>query len=118
MIKIGFPIISQNGLSSEVSDHFGMAEDFAIATVDNDRIISLEFAHNDPNVRGGKNPAKFLAEIGVNIVIAGSIGPHMIAILLKEGIRIFRDAEGTIEEVFEDFKDNRLSESRTAEDMD
>ncbi|MCD1293795.1 hypothetical protein CUJ83_02135 [Methanocella sp. CWC-04] len=118
MIKMAVPVLSPNGLQSEITDHFGMAEDFVILETEGVEIKSFEILHNDPNVKGGKTPAKFLADIGVKIILSGYVGPHMLVILLNEGVRVFKGAVGTAEDAFEDYKAGMLTEVFKIEDMD
>ncbi len=41
-MKIGIPVISTNGLSAEVNEHFGMSEYFVLLEVEGDKIIKTE----------------------------------------------------------------------------
>lgn len=118
MVKVAIPVESPNGLLSELSDHFGMAEDFAVFEYDHGDIADLKFVHNDQEaLPEPKTNARFLADEGVKVVLAGFIGPHMLAVLLGEGIRIFKGAAGTLEDVLEDFKADMLTEVHSPGEM-
>jgi predicted Fe-Mo cluster-binding NifX family protein len=117
-MRIGIPVVAANGMGSEINDHFGMSETFALLDVDGDKITKLEFAEGGPSLKERKTPAALLAGKEVNIVLAGGIGPHMIKELLDAGIRIYRGAVGTVEQAFEDYKVDMLAEVRTAGDME
>jgi predicted Fe-Mo cluster-binding NifX family protein len=117
-MKLGIPVISTNGLSAEVNEHFGMSEYFVLLEVEGDQIGKVCILENSPSQKDHKSPAEFLADHGVGIVLAGGIGPHMIMELLDGGIRIFRGAAGTAEQAFEDYKAGMLNEVRTAGDME
>jgi predicted Fe-Mo cluster-binding NifX family protein len=112
-MKIGVPIIEPNGMASEVNDHFGMSEHFAILEVEGDDIKGLEFIRESPSLKEHRTPPGLLAEHGVEVVLAGGIGPHMIEELLDKGIKIFRGAAGTIEQAFEDYKAGMLSQAKS-----
>lgn len=118
MTRIAVPVVSPNNLLSELSDHFGMSEYFAIIDYESGAVGSLRIIHNDPYSPEHKSNAQFLADNGVKIVLAGSIGPHMLGILLGEGIRVFKGAAGTLEDVIEDYKAGYLTEVYSAGDMD
>ena len=118
MVKVAIPVESPNGLLAELNDHFGMTEDFAVFEYDHGSIIDLKFLHNDPaREPEPKTSAQFLVDEGVKMVLAGYIGPHMLTVLLGEGIRVFKGAVGTLEDVLEDFKADMLTEVHTPGDM-
>jgi predicted Fe-Mo cluster-binding NifX family protein len=109
-MKIGVPIMAPEGLASEVNDHFGMSEYFALLEVDGGEIKKVEIIGDNPSEGERKSPAGLLADRGVKVVLAGGIGPHMIKDLQDSGVRIFRGAAGTVEQAFEDYKAGMLSE--------
>jgi predicted Fe-Mo cluster-binding NifX family protein len=109
MIRLAVPVRSPDGLSSKVFEHFGKSDDFAIIDMESDSIKSFGFLNN-PSRESQKKAADFLADHGVNIVIAGSIGPCMIKILLDRGVKLFMNAEGTVNDAIEDFKAGKLKE--------
>ena len=118
MVKVAVPIESPNGLLSELSDHFGMAEDFAVFEYDHGNISDMKLVRNETIEKPEHvSNALFLVNEGVKIVLAGSIGPHMLTILLGEGIRVFKGATGTLEDVLEDFKADMLTEVYTPGEM-
>ncbi|WP_424359565.1 NifB/NifX family molybdenum-iron cluster-binding protein [Methanocella sp. MCL-LM] len=118
MVKVAIPVESANGMLSELSDHFGMAEDFAVFEYDHGEVGDLRFIHNDPDRKPEpKTNAQFLADEDVKMVLAGFIGPHMLTVLLGEGIRVYKGAVGTLEDVLEDFKADMLTEVHTPGEM-
>jgi predicted Fe-Mo cluster-binding NifX family protein len=109
-MRIAIPIVSANGMSSEVNEHFGMSEFFALLEVEGDKIVKMEVLEDSPSVKEPRTPAELLSDHGADIVLAGGIGPHMIQELSTLGIRIFKGAAGTVEQAFEDYKAGMLSE--------
>ncbi|OPY27381.1 MAG: Dinitrogenase iron-molybdenum cofactor [Methanocella sp. PtaU1.Bin125] len=118
MVRVAVPVVSPEGMRSELSDHFGMASDFAVFEYDNGEISDLRYISNDPSKKGAMNNGQFLAENGVKMVLAGSIGPHMLAVLLDRGVRVLKGAVGTLEDVLEDLKAGMLTEVYDVGDMD
>ena len=116
-MRLGIPVVAANGMASEVNEHFGMSEHFALLDVDDGTITELDFISDSPDLKDHKTPAALLAEKGVNIVLAGGIGPHMIKELLDAGLRIYRGAAGDVDQAFEDYKAGMLTEVRTAGEM-
>jgi len=102
--------MAPEGLASEVNDHFGMSEYFLLLDAEEGRIVSTEVLEDSPTIKERKTPAEIMADHGVKVVLAGGIGPHMIAELAGHGIRIFRGAAGTAGQAFEDYMAGMLSE--------
>lgn len=117
MVLVAVPVFSPEGMQSELNDHFGMAEDFAIFEYDNGEVTELRFISSDSSVEGAKTNGELLADAGVQMVLAGSIGPHMLTVLLDKGVRVFKGAAGTLEDVIEDFKAGMLTEVHTPGEM-
>lgn len=117
-MKFGIPIVTPNGMASEVNDHFGMSEYFVLVDIDGDTVSKPDFVENGPDLKERKTPAAFLANKGVHVVLAGGIGPHMIKELLDAGIRVYRGAVGSVEQAIEDYRAGMLSEVRTAGEME
>jgi len=76
--------IAQDGNS--VSEHFGHCQSYAIFDVE-DSIIYRRDDLPNPGHEPGRLPA-FLAEHGVNLVIAGGMGPRAIEIFSENGIDV------------------------------
>ncbi len=113
MVLVAVPVVSPEGIKSELNDHFGMAEDFAIFEYDNGEVAGLKFVSNDSSVEGAKTNAEMLVDNDVKIALAGSIGPHMLVVLLDKGIRVYKGALGMLEDAIEDYKAGMLTEVRT-----
>jgi predicted Fe-Mo cluster-binding NifX family protein len=118
MVKIAIPVTDPEGMRSELSDHFGMAKDFAVFEYSNGEISGLTFITNDPMKKGATNNGQYLVDNDVKMVLAGSIGPHMLTVLLDKGVRVYKGAAGTLQDVIEDLKAGMLTEVRTAGEMD
>jgi predicted Fe-Mo cluster-binding NifX family protein len=118
MVKVAVPVIEPEGMQSELSDHFGMANDFAVFEFENGKVSDLKYISNDPSKKGAINNGQFLADNDVRMVLAGSIGPHMLTVLLDKGVRVFKGAAGTLQDVIEDLKAGMLTEVHSAGDMD
>lgn len=117
MVRMAVPVVSPEGMQSEINDHFGMAEDIAVFEYDDGRVEHLRFISNDSSVEGAKTNAEVLVEHDVKIVLAGSIGPHMLTVLLGSGIRVFKGAVGALGDAIEDYKAGMLTEVRTPGEM-
>ena len=66
--------------------------------------------------RGGAGPraVQFIAESGANIVISGRYGPNAISALGAAGIKAYLAQEGTVDDVLQDYLENRLVLAKSA----
>ena len=80
-----FAIPIQDGL---LSRHFGHCEMFALIDLDSDSGIAAEKEEvKAPPHEPGLLP-RWLAERGVNVVIAAGMGPRAVNLLAEQGIRV------------------------------
>lgn len=110
MTRLVVPVISPEGLSSRISEHFARSEYFAILEADGDEVVSADVIHCVPE--DDKKKAELLADRGVEVVLAGRIGSCMIRVFMDRGIQMYSGAEGTALQAFEDFKAGKLAEVR------
>lgn len=109
-MKIGV-VAEGDSLGSLVGEDFGHSPYFLI--VDSDTydftVVENEFANGDG---AGYKVAEAIAGLGVDAVIVGGIGTHGLKILQDAKIRVFYDADGTVEENLDDFKKRIELENR------
>lgn len=108
MPRIAVPVVSPAGLASVVSDHFAMSECFAILDVERGRIAPVEFVRNPG--QGEAKAAELLVEHGAEVVLAGRIGSCMTRVFMDEGVRVFSEAGGTVEQAVKDYEAGKLTE--------
>jgi predicted Fe-Mo cluster-binding NifX family protein len=84
MKKKRFAIPTING---KLCSHFGRCEKFAIVEVEEKKILN-EYNLEPPKHQSGVYP-KFLADNGVNIIIAGGMGPDAHRLFRKNKIEVF-----------------------------
>lgn len=87
--------IAQDG--EIVSAHFGHCESYAIFEME-DGTLARQADLLSPGHEPGRLPA-FLAENGVNAVIAGGMGPRAVELFHMNGIEVFLGIAGEIEAV-------------------
>lgn len=94
-------------LNEKLTAHFGHCEKFAIVVVEDNKVIKEEFI--DPPVHQPGVYPKYLAEQGVNVIIAGGMGQkaqdlfHMNNIEVHMGV-----ADGTPVELVSQYLNNQL----------
>jgi predicted Fe-Mo cluster-binding NifX family protein len=74
-------------IAGKLCAHFGHCESFAIVAVENSKIISESFVA-PPAHHPGSYP-NFLAELGVNTIITGGMGPKAQDIFTENNIEVY-----------------------------
>ena len=79
-----------------VSEHFGHCEGYAVYNIENNNAVWQENIAN-PGHSPGFLPV-FLAERGINTVIAGGMGPRAVDLFCENGIDVVLGVHGPAEE--------------------
>ncbi len=108
MTRFAVPVVSPEGPGSKVSEHFARSEYFAILDAIEGKVVSVKVVHCVPE--DDKKKAGLLADMGVEIVLAGRIGSCMISVFMGRGIQMYGGAEGTALQAFEDYTAGKLAE--------
>lgn len=99
-------------MQSLVDPRFGRAKLFIV--IDTDTGAS-EVVDNRKNVNAaqgaGIQAARNVAELGVQAVVTGNIGPKAFSTLQAGGISIYIGAEGTVKDAVEQFKSGGLKQA-------
>jgi len=89
-----------------VSQHFGHCKSYTIADVEEGKVITKTLI-DSPGHQPGLLPV-FLAEKGVSCVIAGGMGQRAQGLFAEKGIIVITGASGSVDQVLEDFVNDRL----------
>ena len=82
-MKIKFAIPTANG---QLTQHFGRCDKFAVVEIEDNKIIKEEFL-TPPEHQPGSFP-RFLASKGVDVVIAGGMGPQAQNLFAENNIKV------------------------------
>ncbi len=94
-------------LNNELTAHFGHCEKFAIIETENSTVIKEEFV-TPPLHQPGVYP-RFLADQGVDIIIAGGMGQKAQSLFAAQNIQVFIGvAQGSPRELVEQYLENKL----------
>lgn len=93
-MKIAVP--TRNG---KVDDHFGHCDHYTIYTVENKQIISREEFPSPQGCGCKSGIAADLQQMGVEVMLAGSMGAGALNKLQAYGIKVVRGCMGDIESV-------------------
>ncbi len=107
MIKLAVPT-----RGNEVDDHFGHCEAYTIFTVNAENKIEKTEILPSPQGCGCKsNIASILKEIGVNVMLAGSMGDGALRVLQHHGIDVCRGCSGDVRQLAEAFIQGEIDDS-------
>jgi predicted Fe-Mo cluster-binding NifX family protein len=95
-----------------VSFHFGHCPEYRIFDVENSNIDFSDTLAN-PGHQPGVLP-RFLADHGINCIIAGGMGPRAIELFKESNIEVVVGAMGKVEDVVEAYVKGTLVTSHTA----
>lgn len=91
-------------------NHFGHCEQFAIVTVDGDKIVHKDLM-NPPRHEPGVLP-RWLHGLGVDVIIAGGMGRRALDLFAQNGIQVITGASNlTPEMLVEQFLTQSLQTS-------
>ena len=109
MKRIAFSCEDQNGLSSEMSMHFGRCPFFTLVDVEEGKMTNTQVVANPAfeNHVPGVVP-KFISEQKVNVMIAGGMGPKAIDMFNDFGIEVATGVGGKVEKVLKAYLDGRV----------
>ena len=111
-MKICIPTLNQNGLESTLSSHFGRANVFAIV---DDETNEIRFIQNTGQHHGGgMTPAELIRNEGVHVVLCGGLGVKAVRLFEQQGIHVYNQASGTVNEALKAYKAGTLPEATDA----
>lgn len=109
IMKVCFPVESNEGVKSIPYGHFGTAPLFVICDLETNTVKSV--GNGDLGHEHGKcQPMKALSGEEVDAVVVGGIGAGAINKLNSMGIKVFQAIQGDLEKNLEAFKGNKLKE--------
>lgn len=91
---------------NEIATHFGHCEEFLIVDTEDGKEISRKEVEN-PGHQPGFLP-KFLAEKGVECMIAGGIGMYAQNLFSDNGVSVIPGVQGTADTVVDAFLSGKL----------
>lgn len=107
-MKIGIPTEGDSGLDESVSQHFGRAPTFTIVDTDS---MGVEVVTNVKKSGGSAQPPEQLLEEGVQVMLCSGLGPKAINMFEQFGIEVYIGAEGTVEQVLDNWESGELKEA-------
>jgi predicted Fe-Mo cluster-binding NifX family protein len=102
-MKLAIPVLENKGDQSPISEHFGHADYFAFAEI-NDGNYEINVIENPmaETHEPGQIPY-FMKENNVDVMVVRGIGGRAIQFFSDLGIQIYRGASGSVKEIVEEY---------------
>ena len=105
-----------NNLQSPLDPRFGRAKYFIVVDTETGAFLAADNTVNLNASQGaGIQAGKRVAELGVNGLITGHLGPKAFSTLQAGGVKIYAGASGTVAEAIEQFKAGKLQPAASAD---
>jgi predicted Fe-Mo cluster-binding NifX family protein len=102
-------------LQSPVDPRFGRAKWFIVVDTESGDFNAVDNKKNFDAAQGaGIQAGRNVAELGVDAVITGNVGPKAFATLKAAGIDVHIGANGTVQDALEQFKAGELAATQDA----
>jgi predicted Fe-Mo cluster-binding NifX family protein len=99
-----------------VDPRFGRARCFVVLDTDGGEATAVDNSANLNATQGaGVQAAKTVADLGVDAILTGHVGPKAFSALRAAGVRVFTGAAGTVAEAVRQFQDGVLAEAAEAD---
>ena len=108
-MKVCFPVQKDEGVESQVYNHFGSAPVFIVVETEEKGVQRVD--NRDLNhVHGACNPVMALGGQNVDALVVGGIGGGALMKLNAMGVKVYEAASRTVKENLELLKGNKLQE--------
>lgn len=97
-------------LTSEVDPRFGRARCFIVFDTDTGDFSTHDNTQNLNAVQGaGIQAARSVADLKVEAVVTGNVGPKAFSVLQQANVKIYLGAKGSVKDAFEQFQSGQLA---------
>ena len=102
-------------MEAEVDPRFGRAQQFIVADTETGASEAHDNSQNLNAMQGaGVQAAQNVADLGVEALVTGNVGPKAFAALNAAGIKIYVGASGTVRDALAQFRAGQLQSASQA----
>jgi predicted Fe-Mo cluster-binding NifX family protein len=111
---VAVPSELPGGLESPIGAHFGHCDIYTLVSIEDGQIQHVDVVPNVPHQQGGcMAPVQYLAEKGVNQLIAGGMGLRPLMGFNQVGIEVYYGGNvATVGEAVQSIIDGKLTQFR------
>ena len=106
--KIAVPCLGEANLQAQMSPHFGRCDSYAILTIQNGKVESVESLSNSTHT-DCSSPVQALAKRGVQLMLVGGMGMRPYMSFKEQGIAVNSGFAGTVAEALESYLKNETT---------
>ena len=113
-MQIGVAAESNSGLEAEISRHFGRCPYYVILEAEEEKVKQPVKVIANPYATAHGQPGQvpsFLKEQGIEVIIAGGMGPRAVGFFNQYGIKVVTGASGKVKEAVDSFLKGELKSS-------
>ncbi|MFC1542983.1 NifB/NifX family molybdenum-iron cluster-binding protein [Candidatus Neomarinimicrobiota bacterium] len=93
---------------SDIDPRFGRCKYFIVVDTDTKKFEAFPNENAEAMGGAGIKAAQFVADLDVEAVLSGNIGPNAFDVLNAAGIQILTSAGGTVSDAVRDFNEGKL----------
>jgi predicted Fe-Mo cluster-binding NifX family protein len=110
--RIVVPVVSDNGLESQIAEHFGRAPYFAVVELDESGNVSnIKTVPNVGEHAGGMGQSHdHIVKLKPNAIVVYGMGPRGLTAFQDAGVAVLRADGNTVREVIAAHNEDRLQE--------
>jgi len=110
MTTVGIPSTEPGGLDAVFGQHFGHCDLYTLVDIENDEIKNVRTLPSVPHQQGGcMAPVQYLADNGVQILLAGGMGMRPLMAFNQLNIDVFfAQGAATVGQAVQAFVDGQL----------
>ena len=108
-MKVCFPVIENEGLSSRIYGHFASAPQFVLVDTETEETSAIP-NHDKSAPEAGCNPFKALSGSQLDGVVVGGVGDNLLELLNMIGFRVYEAQSESVRENVELFVKQELPE--------
>ena len=108
-MKVCFPVQKDEGVESQVYNHFGSAPVFIVVETEGKDVQRVDNS-DQHHVHGACNPVMALGGQKVDALVVGGIGGGALMKLNAMGVKVYEAGSRTVKENLEMLKGNKLQE--------
>jgi predicted Fe-Mo cluster-binding NifX family protein len=111
-VRIVIPVVSESGLDSRISEHFGRTPFFAVVDLDEKgQVIEQKTVPNaGEHFGGGGRRAGFILDLKPNAIITYGMGPRGLSIYQSERVAVLRANSAIVKNVIAAYNKEELEE--------
>ncbi|MEG1607792.1 MAG: NifB/NifX family molybdenum-iron cluster-binding protein [Mucinivorans sp.] len=96
---------------NEVDDHFGHCDHYTIVTIEDQKVINTQALPSPQGCGCKSNIAATLHSMGVEVMLAGSMGQGAYNVLQGQQIKVIRGCSGSVESLIEKYLKGSITDS-------